>query len=168
MTTERRRLPVLRLLPFLLLSAALLLPPNAARVAQADPSAPGLGPGSSRRASKESKPAPSARTAPEKRAPGVTKKGGLIVISKEFAQEVRENSTILLSKVAIKARLDEGGRLRGYEAVQIDAGSVVERTAGTCDGAADTPQRRQKLSSASSPKSHAEQVDICMRRHRSV
>ena len=40
---------------------------------------------------------------------------------------MRANSTILLSKVAIKARLDENGSLRGYEAVQIDAGSVVER-----------------------------------------
>jgi S1-C subfamily serine protease len=50
-----------------------------------------------------------------------------VIISKEFARRVREKNTILLSKVAIKARLDENGSLRGYEAVQIDKGSVVER-----------------------------------------
>jgi S1-C subfamily serine protease len=127
MTIERRRLPALRLLPFLLLSAALLLGPSAARGAQADPSAAGPGLESSRGASMEPAPATSGRTAPERRVTGVARKGRLVVISKEFAQEVREDNAILLSKVAIKARLDKNGSLRGYEAVQIDAGSVVER-----------------------------------------
>ena len=127
MTTERRRFTALYLIPFFLLGTALLLAPNAARVAQADPSAGGPGVGSSLETPKEPAAAPSGRTDPEQPAIVVVRKGGLVVISKEFAREVREKNTILLSKVAIKARLDENGSLRGYEAVQIDKGSVVER-----------------------------------------
>jgi predicted metalloprotease with PDZ domain len=127
MTTERRRFTALYLIPFFLLGAALLLAPNAARVAQADPSAGSPGVGPSLEASKEPAAAPSGRTAPEQWVTGVERKGGLVIISKEFARRVREKNTILLSKVAIKARLDENGSLRGYEAVQIDKGSVVER-----------------------------------------
>jgi len=127
MTTERRRLPALHLLPIFLLGTALLLVPIAARVVQADPSAGGPGVGASFEASKEPAAAPSGPPGAEQRAIVVVKKGGLVVISKEFAREVREKNTILLSKVAIKARLDEKGSLRGYEAVQIDKGSVVER-----------------------------------------
>jgi len=40
---------------------------------------------------------------------------------------VRKKNSIVLSKVAIKGRLDKDGRLWGYEAVQIDRGSVVEQ-----------------------------------------
>jgi len=124
MTTERRRLITLPRLSFLLVGAVLLLTPGYARIAQADQAAPGSGIAASGTASKE--PAPSGLPAPERRAAGVVKKGNLVLISKEFANEVRQNNAILLSKVAIKARLDKNGSLRGYEAVQIDKESVVE------------------------------------------
>lgn len=125
MTVERRRFIALHLLLFLLLSGFFLLAPSAAGIAQADQAAAGSMAVSSGTASKEQ--SPSGRTVPEGHVGGVVRKGNLVVISKEFANEVRENNAILLSKVAIKARLDKSGSLRGYEAVQIDKGSVVER-----------------------------------------
>jgi len=124
MTTERRQLITPLHLSFFLLGAALLLVPGPVGLSQADQAAVGTGVATSGTASKE--PAPPSRTAPERHAAGVVRKGNLVVISKEFANEVRENNTILLSKVAIKARLNKNGGLRGYEAVQIDKESVVE------------------------------------------
>ena len=124
MTTERRRLITLSHLFSLLVGAVFLLAPGYARIAKADQAAAGAGVATS--GTTAGGPAPSGRTAPQRRAAGVVKKGNFVVISKEFASEVRENNAILLSKVAIKARLDKNGSLRGYEAVQIDKQSVVE------------------------------------------
>jgi len=58
---------------------------------------------------------------------GILTRGGLIVVSKECADEVRKDNSVILFNVAIKARLDKKGELRGYEAVEIDKGSAVER-----------------------------------------
>jgi S1-C subfamily serine protease len=60
-------------------------------------------------------------------AEGVSRQGSLAVVTRQCADEARRDNTIVLSKVAIKARLDKKGRLRGYEAVEIDKGSAVER-----------------------------------------
>ena len=124
MTTERYRPITLLRLSFLLAGGVILLFPGYAGIAKADQPVAGAGVATSGTAAGGA--APSGRAAPQQRPAGVVKKGNLVVISKEFAGEVRENNAILLSKVAIKARLDKNGSLRGYEAVQIDKQSVVE------------------------------------------
>lgn len=85
---------------------------------------PGLQPAD--RTPEQSGLAPSSRTG-DGYAKRVFRRGSLVVISRQFANEVREDNSILLSKVAIKVRLNANGDLRGYEAVQVDKGSVVEQ-----------------------------------------
>ena len=58
----------------------------------------------------------------------IRKSGDIVVISKSFADLARENNSIILSKVAIQQRLDDAGKIAGYELVSIDRGSVVEKT----------------------------------------
>lgn len=58
----------------------------------------------------------------------IRKSGDIVVLSKLFADLVRENNSIILSKVAIQQRLDNAGKVAGYELVSIDRGSVVEKT----------------------------------------
>jgi type II secretory pathway component PulC len=58
----------------------------------------------------------------------IKKNGDIVVISKSFADLARKNNSIILSKVAIQQRLDDAGKIAGYELVSIDRGSVVEKT----------------------------------------
>jgi C-terminal processing protease CtpA/Prc len=57
----------------------------------------------------------------------VTRKGNRIVVSRKLADEARQNERIVLSRVAVKTRLDDKGELRSYELVQIDKGSAVDK-----------------------------------------
>lgn len=121
--TAHRRLLVASIFLFVWGAPSLLIP-TAPAAAQAGPAIappelkpPGESP-------QQSAAAPSTQNDSRERA--VTRHGKLVILSRRFADEVKENNTIVLSKVAIKARLDRNGDLRGYEAVQIDKGSVVE------------------------------------------
>ncbi len=58
----------------------------------------------------------------------IRKSGDIVVVSRSFADLVKENNSIILSKVAIQQRLDNTGKIAGYELVSIDRGSVVEKT----------------------------------------
>ncbi len=57
----------------------------------------------------------------------VTRRGNLILVSKKLADAAKRDNLIVLSKVAIKGRLDRRGELQAYELVQVDKGSVVEK-----------------------------------------
>lgn len=57
----------------------------------------------------------------------VTRKGNRVVVSRKLAEAARQNERIVLSRVAVKTRLDANGQLRSYELVQIDKGSVVDK-----------------------------------------
>ncbi len=57
----------------------------------------------------------------------ITRRGKVVVISRGLADEVRKDNVLLLSAVAIKARVDKGGSLSGYELVEIDRGSIAEK-----------------------------------------
>jgi type II secretory pathway component PulC len=57
----------------------------------------------------------------------IVRRGDLITISRQFVDEVSKDNGIVLSKVAIKVRVDANGKLAGYQLVQIDRGSAVER-----------------------------------------
>jgi hypothetical protein len=57
----------------------------------------------------------------------VTRRGNTIIVSKSFAEAVKKDNAVVLSKVAIKQRVDEKGKVIAYELVQIDRGSVVEK-----------------------------------------
>jgi type II secretory pathway component PulC len=64
---------------------------------------------------------------PAGRPPDVVRQGNLIIVSKRLADDVRENNDIVLSTVAIKARVDRDGRFYGFQLFQVDRGSVVEK-----------------------------------------
>lgn len=121
--TARKRLAIAFLLP--VVSGALLLAAHGAGAGQPNPvDHPSV--------SKSSAPAESSARSPSAQTDypykgGVTRQGSVVIISREFADAVRKKNSIVLSKVAIKGRLDKDGRLWGYEAVQIDKGSVVEQ-----------------------------------------
>jgi type II secretory pathway component PulC len=57
----------------------------------------------------------------------VTKKGKSVVVTKDFADLVRKNNAVVLSKVAVKQKVDESGKVTAYQLVQIDRGSSVDR-----------------------------------------
>ena len=57
----------------------------------------------------------------------VTRRGNFILVSKKLADAAKRDNLIVLSKVAIKGRLDRRGEIQAYELVQIDKGSVVEK-----------------------------------------
>jgi type II secretory pathway component PulC len=57
----------------------------------------------------------------------VTKRGNIVLVSREFAAAVKKDSSVLLSTVAIKARVDKAGQLTGYRLVAIDRDSAVSR-----------------------------------------
>jgi len=58
----------------------------------------------------------------------IRKSGDIVVISKSLADLIRKNNSIVFSKVAIQQRLDDSGKIAGYELVSIDRGSFVEKT----------------------------------------
>jgi S1-C subfamily serine protease len=64
--------------------------------------------------------------AADKQQKEIIREGNRVVLSRQFADEVKKSSDIVLSKVAVRARLDKEGILSGYQLVQIDRGSVVE------------------------------------------
>jgi hypothetical protein len=57
----------------------------------------------------------------------IVRRGDKVILSRAFVDEVKKNNDIVLSKVAIKARLDKDGQILGYQLFQIDRGSAVER-----------------------------------------
>ncbi|MGD0232509.1 MAG: hypothetical protein ABSC19_19515 [Syntrophorhabdales bacterium] len=57
----------------------------------------------------------------------ITRRGNHVRVPKELANEVKKDNLLVLSKVAVRTRLDEGGRLEAYELVQIDRGGIPER-----------------------------------------
>ena len=65
--------------------------------------------------------------AAEKQQKEIIKKGNNVTISRQFADEIKKNSDIVLSTVAVKVRVDKAGALTGYQVVQIDKGSPVEQ-----------------------------------------
>jgi S1-C subfamily serine protease len=76
---------------------------------------------------KKAAPSDKSRRAADPYAKDVVRKGNTIVVSKNFADRVKEDKSIILSKVAIKQRLDESGKVAAYELVEVDRGSVVEK-----------------------------------------
>ena len=87
----------------------------------------------------------------------VAKRGDLVIISRKLADAVKKDNGIVLSKVAVKVRLDGKGELRAYELVQVDKGSVVEKmgfrpgdliTAVNNIRARDFDDKRQSLESS--------------------
>lgn len=71
--------------------------------------------------------APAARSGIDPYAREVTRKGNSVFVSKKLAEATRKDEKIVLSKVAVRTRVDAEGDLRAYELVQIDRGSVVEK-----------------------------------------
>ena len=82
--------------------------------------------------SAETKGKGAAESHPREKQPGrwsrdIIRRGNLIIISKQLADQVRKNNDIILSTVAIKTRLDKDGRLDGFQLFQVDSGSIVEK-----------------------------------------
>jgi type II secretory pathway component PulC len=73
------------------------------------------------------KPATAAKTLADPYAREVTRIGSRVVVSRGLADATKQNNRIILSKVAVKSRLDREGKLRAYELVQVDKGSVVQK-----------------------------------------
>jgi type II secretory pathway component PulC len=71
--------------------------------------------------------APAVKTGADPYAQEVTRKGNRVTISRKLVDATKQDNKIVLSKVAVKSRVDEKGDLRAYELVQIDRGSVVEK-----------------------------------------
>jgi type II secretory pathway component PulC len=67
------------------------------------------------------------RTIADPYAKEVSRRGNTIIVSKAFAEAVKKDNALVLSKVAIKQRVDENGKVIAYELIQIDRGSVVEK-----------------------------------------
>jgi hypothetical protein len=57
----------------------------------------------------------------------IQKKGDVFLVSKKFADEVKQNNDIILTQMALKSRFDKEGRLSGIQLVQIDRGGAVEK-----------------------------------------
>jgi type II secretory pathway component PulC len=120
-----KRLHVLTLLLALLVSTLFTLPfawpetpwraPNAAEAAQ------------SSRANGRQTAVLASRKTTQPHGKEVSRRGNTILVSREFADRVKKNNDIVLSKVAVKSRVDKDGRFVGYELAQIDRGSVVEK-----------------------------------------
>jgi predicted metalloprotease with PDZ domain len=77
----------------------------------------------------EKKEAPVAKTqkTTDPYAKEITKKGKVVLVSKKFVDMTKEDHAIVLSKVAVKQRLDENGKVSAYQLVQVDRGSSVEK-----------------------------------------
>ena len=60
------------------------------------------------------------------RAHQITRRGKVVVLPRGLVDEVKKDNGLVLSTVAIKAGVDKGGRLSGYELVEIDRGSIAE------------------------------------------
>ncbi|MBA4417789.1 MAG: hypothetical protein C0392_07755 [Syntrophus sp. (in: bacteria)] len=58
----------------------------------------------------------------------IKKSGDIVVVSRSFTELVRKNNSIIFSKVAVQQRLDDTGKIAGYELVSIDRGSAAEKT----------------------------------------
>lgn len=50
-----------------------------------------------------------------------------VTISREFVDAVRKNDAVVLSRAAVRQRLDKNGRVEAVELVQIDKGSSVAK-----------------------------------------
>jgi S1-C subfamily serine protease len=67
------------------------------------------------------------RTVSQGQAKDIVRRGDLVTVSKQFVDQVKKDNGIVLSKVAIKVRVDADGKLTGYQLVQIDRGSALEK-----------------------------------------
>lgn len=72
-------------------------------------------------------PASAASAAPDQWVRDVKRSGNRVVVTKKLADAAKKDDKIVLSKVAVRSRLDAEGELRSYELVQVDKGSVVEK-----------------------------------------
>lgn len=70
---------------------------------------------------------PATATAQDPSAKEVTKRGNTVLVSREFANAVKKDNGVLLSKAAVRARADKAGQLTGYQLVTIDRGSAISR-----------------------------------------
>ena len=57
----------------------------------------------------------------------ITRKGKIVLVTKKFVDQVKAEHAIVLSKVAIKQRVDENGKVSAYQLVEVDRGSSVEK-----------------------------------------
>ncbi len=57
----------------------------------------------------------------------ITRHGSVVIISRTLASDIRSDSGILLSKVAVKTRVGKDGRIEGYELVEVDRGSIPDK-----------------------------------------
>jgi S1-C subfamily serine protease len=57
----------------------------------------------------------------------ITRRSGVVVVSKALAEDVKRDVDIVLSAVTIKAHVGRDGRIAAYEVVQIDRGSIPEK-----------------------------------------
>lgn len=116
---KRRMLMLLVAFPVFFCLSSLLFPALAAKAR--DPLPSGVGPGGTAGALSVSGKA--AQTQPRV----VTRKGDLIIVSKEFVDAVRKDNSIILSTVAVKAMVDDEGRILGFQLFQLDRGSIPEQ-----------------------------------------
>ncbi len=70
---------------------------------------------------------PATAAAQDPYAKEVTKRGSTVLVSREFANAVKKDNGLLLSKAAVKARADKAGQLTGYQLVTIDRGSTISK-----------------------------------------
>jgi type II secretory pathway component PulC len=87
-------------------------------------------------AAAKSKTATDASPAPKKEKPvppkpDLTKEiktdGRTVVISKTLASQIRADTNVILSHVAVKGSLDSSGKSNGFKIVSIDKGSIAEK-----------------------------------------
>ncbi len=72
-------------------------------------------------------PAPGDPGKADRYAREITRRSGVVVVSKALAEDVKRDVDIVLSAVTIKAHAGRDGRIAAYEVVQIDRGSIPER-----------------------------------------
>jgi type II secretory pathway component PulC len=74
-------------------------------------------------------PAGSPKTAPAKvdYSKDVRREGNTVVITKDLADKIRKDNSIVLSAVAVKASLDSSGKSNGFKVVAVDRGSLAEK-----------------------------------------
>jgi type II secretory pathway component PulC len=65
--------------------------------------------------------------ATERQSKDILRKGNAVIVSKQFAEEVKRNNDLILSHIVVKSRFDKDGHLEGIELVQIDRGSAIEK-----------------------------------------
>ena len=80
-------------------------------------------------AAKESRSASVAKEAKpvDPYAKAVTRRGSVVVVSKDYANLVRKDNALILSHVTVRQRVDSSGKVTSYEAVEVDKGSSLAK-----------------------------------------